>query len=229
MTEPVQARLAADAAISRRSSGDQVASYVRTLILSGQLRQGDRIRQDDLATTLGVSRIPVREAIIALNREGWLTSEPHRGAFVNGFDRDDVADHYEIIGVLYGLAARRAIKHMSAEAKASLTSLQRAVNSADNAVDLFAANESLIRQMFILAHSPRLSAISRVMSPLVQGNFFEVIPGAIDDQKKGVSRIVKAMIASNDDTAAVEWQRLLRRQAKHVLDFLSAGDLLRVD
>ena len=95
--------------MERPSSGDLVAIHVRSLIFNGELRQGDRVHQDDIARQLGVSRIPVREAIIALDREGWLTITPHRGAFVHGLDEDSLRDHYELLGLVYGLAGRRAV------------------------------------------------------------------------------------------------------------------------
>jgi DNA-binding GntR family transcriptional regulator len=50
----------------RRSSGEQAAIYIRGLIFQGRLRQGDRVPQDEIARTLGVSRIPVREALLSL-------------------------------------------------------------------------------------------------------------------------------------------------------------------
>jgi DNA-binding GntR family transcriptional regulator len=65
---------------TRLSSGDQAALYIRRLIFDGDLRPGTRVPQDEIAQTLGVSRIPVREALIALEREGWVTIELHRGA-----------------------------------------------------------------------------------------------------------------------------------------------------
>ena len=99
--------------VNRRSSGDLVAVHIRSMIFDGELRQGDRMRQDDIARRLGVSRIPVREAIIALDREGWLTITPHRGAFVHGLDEDALRDHYELLGLVYGLAARRATERAS--------------------------------------------------------------------------------------------------------------------
>ena len=49
----------------RRKSGEQVALYIRALVFEGELKPGERIPQDELASTLGVSRLPVREAIIA--------------------------------------------------------------------------------------------------------------------------------------------------------------------
>src|SRR6476661_7982405 len=61
----------------------------------------------EIATALNVSRIPVREAIIALEREGWVTHLVHRGAFVNRVDEDLIRDHYALFGLLYGYAARK--------------------------------------------------------------------------------------------------------------------------
>ena len=81
--------------LTRRSAGDRIAAWIRGRIVTGQLRRGDRVTQEDVARDLGVSRIPVREALVALDREGWVTIEPHRGAFVAGVDEDWVRDHYD--------------------------------------------------------------------------------------------------------------------------------------
>lgn len=218
-------RAVMNSSFSRRSSGEQVAAYIRSLIFHGHLRHGDRIRQDELAATLGVSRIPVREAIIALDREGWVTSEPHRGAYVNGFDRAGVADHYHMLGLLYGLTARRATERASDETLAKLTVFQKTLQAAKDPDEIFYVNEQLIRAMFTAAASSRLAAVSRVMTPVVPGNFFDVVPGAIDDQKRGIARVVKAIIARDADKAAAEWLRLLQRQGEHVTDLLTASNL----
>jgi DNA-binding GntR family transcriptional regulator len=220
-------RAVVSSAFNRRSSGEQVATYIRSLIFHGHLRQGERIRQDELAATLGVSRIPVREAIIALDREGWVTSEPHRGAFVNGFDRASLADHYEMLGLLYGLTARRATERASDETLAKLPPLLKSLQGASTAEDIEFFNGKLIRSMFGAAASSRLSAVGRVMTPVVPGNFFEAIPGAIDDQKKGIARVVKAIVSRDAEKAAQEWLKLLRRQGEHVADLLTASKLFK--
>jgi DNA-binding GntR family transcriptional regulator len=211
-----------------RSTADTVARYIRALIFHGHLRNGDRIRQDDLATQMGVSRIPVREAIIALDREGWVTSEPHRGAFVNGLDRGGIEDHYEMLGMLYGLVARRATERATAEDVERLTEQQRALKAADDPDDVLYENERLLRLMFKIADSPRLSAVSRVMTGVVPGNFFAEVPGAVQDQKRATARIVKAIAAGEADQATDEWQKLLHRHAHHVVALLSERDLFKV-
>ncbi len=66
---------AAPEPITRRSSGDEAARFIRRAIFDGTLRPGARVPQDQVAEALGISRIPVREALIALEREGWVTIE----------------------------------------------------------------------------------------------------------------------------------------------------------
>src|SRR5436309_5370067 len=157
--------------MDRRSSGDQVAVHIRSLIFNGELRQGDRVRQDEIARRLGVSRIPVREAIIALDREGWLTITPHRGAFVHGLDEDSLRDHYELLGLVYGLAARRATERASADGFARLTDAQERLTAADTPEALHDTNDEFLRALLALAHSPRLGSVMRNMSTVVPGNF----------------------------------------------------------
>ncbi|MFN8026600.1 MAG: GntR family transcriptional regulator, partial [Acidimicrobiia bacterium] len=120
-------------AARRLSSADVVAMYIRTAIFNGQLRQGDRLRQDDIAQQLGLSRIPVREAVIALDREGWVSVTPHRGAFVQGLEEDALRDHYELQGLVYGLAARRATERATADELDGLREAQRHLGDATDA------------------------------------------------------------------------------------------------
>src|SRR5438128_1657637 len=172
------ARFAPIPLLDRPSSGDLVAVHVRSLIFNGELRQGDRVHQDDIAKSLGVSRIPVREAIIALDREGWLTITPHRGAFVHGLDEDSLRDHYELLGLVYGLAARRAVERASQEARARLRAAQEALGAAKTPDELHETNDLFLRTLLALAGSPRLGRVMRNMSTVVPGNFFELVPGS---------------------------------------------------
>src|ERR1700761_6216364 len=102
-----------DEAVFQRSSGEHAAIYIRRLIFDGVLRQGDRVPQDAIAEVLGLSRVPVREALLSLEREGWGTIKPHRGAFISTLDESVVRDHYELYGHVYGFAAARAAKRHS--------------------------------------------------------------------------------------------------------------------
>ena len=97
----------------RTNLKDVVADHIRNLIFSGQLRPGQKVDQDEIAEVLGVSKLPVREALIVLENEALVRGVPRRGVFVAPLTPDDVFDHYEIYGMVEGIAARRAAQNLS--------------------------------------------------------------------------------------------------------------------
>jgi len=215
--------------IDRPSSGDLVAIHVRSLIFNGELRQGDRVHQDDIARQLGVSRIPVREAIIALDREGWLTITPHRGAFVHGLDEDALRDHYELLGLVYGLAARRAVARTTLDARERLRAAQQALAAAETPDQLHDANDAFLRMLLAMARSPRLGSVMRNMSTVVPGNFFELVPGSGAIQQHGAREIVEAIDAGDADAAADACVTLLTDQGDLVIKLLASRGMFAAD
>ncbi len=77
-----------------RTLSDRVFEIVREQILKGQLPNGEPIRQDALATELGISKIPLREALARLEQEGLLINHPNRGYYVQAMSRDQVDEIY---------------------------------------------------------------------------------------------------------------------------------------
>jgi DNA-binding GntR family transcriptional regulator len=215
--------------IDRPSSGDLVAIHVRSLIFNGELRQGDRVHQDDIARQLGLSRIPVREAIIALDREGWLTITPHRGAFVHGLDEDALRDHYELLGLVYGLAARRAVSRATADGRERLRAAQQGLAAASTPDELHATNDAFLRTLLTVARSPRLGAVMRNMSTVVPGNFFELVPGSGPTQQRGTRAIVDAIDAGDADRAADACVELLTDQGDLVIKLLASRGMFAGD
>jgi len=84
----------------------RVVVRIREMILHGELHPGQRVRELDLATTLGVSRTPVREALPILAQEGLLMQLDTRGFVVREFTPQEIMDAIDVRGVLEGLAAR---------------------------------------------------------------------------------------------------------------------------
>jgi DNA-binding GntR family transcriptional regulator len=82
--------------INRASTAEHAAEALRTIIMSGQLPQGQPLREMSLSASLGVSRNTVREAIRVLAREGLVTHSPHKGAVVTRLTRHDVADLFRV-------------------------------------------------------------------------------------------------------------------------------------
>ena len=92
---------------------------LRDLILSGALRPGERISELQAVETTGVSRTPVRMALVRLEEEGLLEAIPSGGSMVKAFSERDILDSIELRGTLEGLAAR-----LAAERGASVRELE---------------------------------------------------------------------------------------------------------
>ena len=81
---------------------------LREMVLAGELSAGSRIAELTLVELLGVSRTPIRTALMKLEQEGLLAALPHGGYAVRTFTEQDVSDAIELRGTLEGLAARLA-------------------------------------------------------------------------------------------------------------------------
>ena len=108
-----------------RSLRDQVFARLEEDILSGRYLPGDALTECGIASTLGVSRTPVREAIRQLDQEGLVDFLPNRGAIVKGLSDEDIRDIGEIRTKIEGIAARRAAKTITESQLLELTGLDR--------------------------------------------------------------------------------------------------------
>jgi DNA-binding GntR family transcriptional regulator len=194
----------------RRSSGDHAATYIKRLIFDQHLRAGDRVPQDEVAQALGISRIPVREALIALEREGWITIEMHRGAFVNDFDEQAVRDHYALFGLVYGFAARRALARDDGSLAGTLDAILGELGAKDDPTKAGHVALAFHDAVIAAARSPRIQTIMGAMSGLIPGNFFAMVPGSIPVERKGLTAIAKAVRKGDGDAAAKEYERMMR-------------------
>src|SRR4051812_19263611 len=98
---------------SAHNTVDAVTQTLRQAILRGSLASGQILRQESIATQLGVSRLPVREAIRQLNSEGLVQVTAHRGAVVVALSADDIREIYDIRVGLETTALRLALPHLS--------------------------------------------------------------------------------------------------------------------
>jgi DNA-binding GntR family transcriptional regulator len=94
--------------MSERPLAQVVSERIRGRILDGSLRPGERLVEDRLSAELGVSRVPVREALRGLSAEGLVTLLPRRGATVVEVTPESVAELVEVRALLEGLNARLA-------------------------------------------------------------------------------------------------------------------------
>ncbi len=119
------------AALVFRSLPDQLAERLRERILAGTIEPGAPVRQDNLAAELGVSKIPLREAMARLEQEGLLRSEANRGYFVRELSTAEAREVYALRLKLEppaaALAAAEADESDRIAARAALDALDHAI------------------------------------------------------------------------------------------------------
>lgn len=91
-----------------RTAGAAAADLIREAIVAGRAVPGQRLKEEELAHELGLSRTPIREALHLLQAEGLVEAAPNRGATVRSYEVADLEDMYGLRALLEGQAAQRA-------------------------------------------------------------------------------------------------------------------------
>lgn len=149
---------------------------LRELVLGGELKPGARISELWVVERLGVSRTPVRAALIRLQEEGLLESIASRGFAVRSFTESEICDSIEVRGMLEGLAARLAAER--GVSKAILQELQDCVAKIDAVLaeemnaDMFSAYDELNTRFHqLLAAAPNSSVVERQLDKAANAPF----------------------------------------------------------
>src|ERR1700674_422115 len=98
---------------SSRSKRELVIETLRKAILDRELTPGTRLVIDDLAKQLGVSPIPVREALQQLDSDGYVVIEPYLGARVAPIEVESVIEVFSLLETMEVVSSRAACQHMS--------------------------------------------------------------------------------------------------------------------
>ncbi len=95
--------------IIKETYSAKAAEYIRELIRSGSLRPGQPIRECVISEDLGISRAPIREALLLLSEQGIICSEPHKGKYVRRMTPAEVYDSYVVAGILEGAGVAASV------------------------------------------------------------------------------------------------------------------------
>jgi DNA-binding GntR family transcriptional regulator len=135
------------------TSSDESYAILRQQIIEGKLRPGTRLQQNEIAEQLGLSRVPLREAIRKLEGERLVAVVPRKGVTVPDLTDDDIRDLYIIRIQLEPLANRRAAEVITDEQITELTEMtERLAILLDSPSEFFYAHDEVIRST--LAISP---------------------------------------------------------------------------
>lgn len=101
--------------LQHKTMSAATADELRRRILRGELAAGFQLRQDALADELGVSRIPIREALVQLEAEGLVRIVPHRGAVVSELSVEEIEELFELRALVEPRLLKRSAPHLSPE------------------------------------------------------------------------------------------------------------------
>jgi DNA-binding GntR family transcriptional regulator len=189
----------------RPQLSDEVAVYIREIIISGRVRPGEYLRLERLAAELGISVTPVREALQSLRSEGFVQLEPRRGFVVVPLSRQDVMDLFWVQATIGGELAARAAHSISAHELTRLDGIQRAIKRAEGDGDLFRAerlNQEFHRAVSFAGGDGKLAWLLGTVAQYVPAGIYGEITnwatGALADHKA----ILDALHAEHSQAAS---------------------------
>ena len=189
---------------ARPQLSEAVARFVRQRIFDGVYAAGEYVRLDQLATELGISVTPVREALFQLRAEGLLDQQPHRGFVVLPVTRRDLADVAEVQAFVGGELAARAAVSITGEQLEELYEIQSRLEQAyagDDEERTVRLNHDFHRAINVAAASPKLAQVMSQITRYAPEAVFPTITGW-PERSMADHRRVLAALAAHDQTLA---------------------------
>ncbi|MCA2245454.1 GntR family transcriptional regulator [Mycobacterium sp. WUMAC-067] len=192
-----------------------MADRLRSQIITGELAPGQRLAQEDIAAQLGTSRVPVREALVILEQEGWIRMEMHRGGFVLPIETS-VGDNAEVWELVFGLVARRAAVRLTPEFDARLAQIATELATVTDPTTVSALCEDYLDVLFNAAAAPAVARIVRRTRTTTIDTLFAVVPEAIEISRTAALAIIDA-IRARDGARANAAHEAMQRECLDLL------------
>lgn len=187
------------------NSHQWVVAEIRRRILRGTLGPGQAVNQEELASDLRVSRMPVREALRTLEVEGLVQLSPNRGAVVNALSRAEVQELYLLRQILEQAAVRRAAERITPEQVASLDELLVRMEAHADAPpdDWQELHTTFHLQLYAAAGLPRMSRIVANLRNIVEpySRIYVQLPDRYAQARREHREILAACGANDADSA----------------------------
>ena len=211
------------APIELKPAAIQVAEVLRQWILTGRLSGGEYIRQEAIARELGVSRVPVREALVALEAEGIIVREKYKGAFVAEISLAEVRETYALRELLELFLFESALPHITEDSLRIAEGIIRQSDQAEMGQDWARLNMEFHMALYEPAQMPltmqtlesmlrrtdRCFRLQRAVSPTLRD--------ASRDQHQDIVDVIR----SGDREAAMQAMRQhIKSNADEVIEYL---------
>jgi DNA-binding GntR family transcriptional regulator len=211
----------------REQLPDQVAAYVRELIVTGEVKPGTFLRLEPIAEAMGVSNTPVREALVRLRNEGFLRLEPRRGFMVRPFAARDVRDLYWVTAQLAGELAARAASYASADdldrIREAAQHMERSVGRQDNPATASHGHD-FHRQVNLAARSDRLALLLQSVASHLPLRLSSSLEAQLSGTCEEHAQILKAMEDRDADGARELMVQHVSSGAERLIEVLGQAD-----
>ena len=202
---------------------DQVCDVLRARIISGELPPSSGLREVRLASELGVSRTPLREAIRQLTEEGFVEQSPRRGARVVALSPEMIREVYEVREALEGMAARHAALRIDAARITFLRNLIDDLRPRIAAGDLTNTGDRVHEEIFEVCGNSRLKrlmSLYRSKVSWIQGTAFR-ISQRLEIAYQEHESIVRALECHDPEWAEAATRRHIRNTLAELVDLLA--------
>lgn len=209
----------------RPQLADDVATYVRDLIVSGQVRGGEFLRLESLAEQLGTSVTPVREALVSLRGEGFVVLQPRRGFMVAPFTKQDILDIYQVQAYLAGELAARACPAFDQQGLDGLGALQTELETAhdrNDAEEVERLNHDFHRTVNVAARAPKLAQFLVTATRYSPRLFFAQIAGWTQASADDHEAILAALNEGDPEKARASMMSHVTKAGALLADYLES-------
>lgn len=200
---------------------ERIVDFIKDSVVTGRLKPGERVPEQEIAESFGISRTPIREAFRQLESEGFITVTPRKGAVVSPITDKDVSEFYEIKSLLEGYAAKTACPKLSPKDIKRLESLNAQMERAAEKDDVkaFFKLDNQFHDTFLKAcGNEKLCAL--VFQLVQQFERFRItalsLPGRMKDSVRQHAEIIEAFRSGNISLV----ENLVRANAERGRDVL---------
>lgn len=209
-------------AVHYTTVGELTYSVLRQAILRGVLEPGRQLRQDALAEALGVSRLPIRSALLQLEADGLIKMRPHRGATVASHTPREIRNVYEARIVLETYLLTKAIETMTPDRLAALEAAEAKLDSVAPGDEFLQARLEFYELLYGAAGNPLIvSMIERLRADV--GRYL-LSQRVVHDHEREHARLLD-FVRSGDSASAADWiEHHLNEVASRLADLVGEGD-----
>lgn len=215
---------------ARPQLSEDVARFVRRRIFDGTYPAGGYIRLEQLASELGISVTPVREALFELRAEGLLAQQPRRGFVVLPVTGRDIADVSNVQAYVGGELAARAAQNISDDQVRALSAIQDALEDAYRRDDGEAAvrlNHEFHRAINVAADSPKLAQMMSLITRYAPESVFPTIESWPAESMRHHRQLLTALAEHDNALARTAMSEHLASGAGPLIEHLKTRGVVR--